>query len=127
MAYKSGFEKDVAKAFKDKGIKFVYEPEVLPFTQPAKERKYTPDFHIRTKTGVTCFIETKGKLTHEDRQKMIWVKEQHPKKKIVLLFMNAANKLRKNSKTTYAQWADKNGFEWHDFRFGLPKEWLVEK
>ena|SRR3990167_580280 len=123
MTYKSQFEKNVAKEFKAHGIRFEYEPEVVRFLQPEKERKYTPDFKIRTKTGITCLVETKGRLTSEDRKKMVWVKEQHPKKKIILIFMNAANTLTKRSKTTYADWARKNGFEYVDFRFGLPKEW----
>ena len=126
MAYRSKFESNVAKEFKAKGVSFEYEPKVLAFTQPAKERKYTPDFYIRTKTGVTTLVETKGKLTAEDRAKMVWVKEQHPKEKIVILFMNSSVKLRKGSKTTYSDWARKNGFEFYDFRFGLPKEWIKE-
>lgn len=126
MAYKSKFELDFAKELKKNGIKFEYEPEVVEFLQPEKKRKYTPDFKIRTKTGVTCFIETKGKLTAEDRKKLVLVKEQHPKKKFILVFMNSANKLRKNSKTTYSDWAKKAGFEWYDFRFGLPKGWVKD-
>ena len=126
MTYKSKYEVNVAKAFKQAGISFEYEPEILKFTQPLKERKYTPDFKIKTKTGVNCLVETKGRLTSEDRKKLLWVKEQHPKKKIVLLFMNSSVTLTKVSKTTYSDWAKKNGFEWYDFRFGLPKGWIKE-
>lgn len=122
MAYKSKYEKDVAKAFKEAEIKFVYEPEVIPFVQPEKSRKYTPDFEINV-GGKTFLIETKGKFTADDRHKMLWVRDQNPKKRIVLLFMNSNVKLRKNSKTTYSDWARKNNFEFYDFRFGLPKEW----
>lgn len=121
--YRSKFEKNVAKAFKADRIRFEYEPTVLEFVQPAKKRKYTPDFQIKTKTGITCLVETKGRLTREDRKKLILVKEQNPKVKIVLIFMNAANTLDKRSKTTYSEWARDNGFEYYDFRFGLPKEW----
>ena len=124
--YKSKFEVNVAKAFKSNGIKFEYEPKVVRFLQPEKERKYTPDFYIQTKTGVTCFVETKGRLTSEDRKKLIWVKEQHPKMKLILLFMNSSVTLTKASNTTYAQWAKKNGFEFYDFRFGLPKGWITK-
>lgn len=122
--YKSKFEKDVAKAFKVGGIKFEYEPEIIKFLQPEKNRKYTPDFKVRTKAG-TFLIETKGKLTAQDRFKMVWVRDQNPDKKLVLLFMNSNVKLRKGSKTTYGDWARKNNFEFHDFRFGLPDCWKV--
>lgn len=121
MVYKSKFEQNVAKAFKLAGVRFEYEPEVVRFLQPEKERKYTPDFRIFTKKG-SVFIETKGKLTLADRQKMIWVRDQNPKKRFVFIFMNADNKLTRRSKTTYGEWATKNEFVWFDFRKGLPTE-----
>lgn len=122
MSYKSNFESSFAKELKKHGIKFEYEPEILEFVQPLKKRKYTPDFRVRTGKGV-FLVETKGKLTSEDRKKMIWIKEQHPNKKIVLVFMNSTNKLTSASKTTYGDWASKAGYEWIDFRSGLPKDW----
>ena len=124
MAYRSKFEVNVSKAFKTNGIKFEYEPETWGFTQPKKDRKYTPDFKIRTKTGITLFVETKGRLTSEDRKKILWVLEQNPKKKLVLVFQNSANTITKASRTTYADWCRKNSIEFYDFRFGLPKEWI---
>ena len=39
--------------------------------------------------------------------------------------MNANNKLRKGSPTSYAKWCDKNGFMWVDKV--VPEEWLKEK
>jgi hypothetical protein len=123
MSYKSKFEKNFAKVLKENGITFKYEPMVVAFTQPEKKRKYLPDFELKTKKAGVFLVETKGKLTHEDRQKLVWVKEQNPKMKLILVFMNSNNKLRKNSPTTYGQWATKNGFEWYDFRQGLPEEW----
>ena len=122
--YKSKFEVNVAREFRQKGIKFEYEPETWEFTQPEKRRKYHPDFKIRTQTGITAFVETKGRLTSEDRKKLLWVREQHPKKKLILLFMNSSVTLTKASKTTYAEWCRKNNFEYYDFRFGLPKTWI---
>lgn len=124
MAYKSQFEEHVAKAFKAAGIKFEYEPMVVDFTEPEKKRKYTPDFKARTKAGVLV-IETKGKLDRETRKKMILVKEQNPKLNVVILFMDSRKPILKGSKTTYGDWATKNGFKWYDFRNGgLPKEWI---
>lgn len=123
MAYKSKFEINVAKSLKTHKIDFKYEPDVVEFLQPEKKRKYTPDFKIEVVGEGSIYIETKGKLTAQDRFKMQWVKEQNPDKKFVLLFMNADVKLRKGSKTTYGNWASKAGFEWYDYRRGLPEKW----
>ncbi len=120
--FKSKFESSINAYFKKKRIKVKYEPFKLPFTQPEKKRNYLPDFEIQ---GNSLLIEAKGKLTAEDRSKLLWVREQHPGKRLVLLFMNASNRLRKNSKTTYAEWATKNGFDWADFnRDGIPDRWF---
>lgn len=119
MSYKSKFEEQLAK---DLGKKAEYEPDKLKFIQPAKQRNYIPDFKI-IKSGI--YIEAKGKLTFEDREKMLWVKEQYPDKDIRILFMNASNRIRKGSPTTYGDWATKNGFIWADYKTqGIPKEWI---
>ena len=96
-----------------------YEPDRLPFVQPAKDRFYIPDFKLKDKV----YIEAKGRLTIEDRQKMLWVKEQYPDYTFYLLFGNSQNKLTKKSKTTYAMWAEANGFKWADIKDGIPKSW----
>lgn len=120
MTFKSKFEKDVYQALKKAGLKPEYEPVVVGFTQPAKERKYTPDFRIKGKSG-SLFIETKGRLTREDRQKLLFVRESNPKLNLVLVFMNSSVPIMKGSPTTYADWAKKNNFDYVDFRFGLGK------
>ena len=101
--YKSRFEVAVAEILGDKAE---YEPDKLKFIQPAKNRNYCPDFKI----GPNTYIEAKGKFTYEDMDKMLWVKEQHPDKQFYMLFMNANNKIRKGSPTTYGEWATKKGF-----------------
>lgn len=71
------------------------------------------------------YIETKGKFTADDRKKLLAVKEQHPNVVIYLLFQRAYNKLSPKSKTTYADWSEKNGFAWADYNeHGVPEEWL---
>lgn len=97
-----------------------YEPDKLPFVQPIQKRYYVPDFKLKDKV----YIEAKGRLTPQDRKKMLWVKEQYPDYTFFLLFGNASNKLTKKSKTTYAMWAEKHGFKWCDVRDGIPKTWL---
>jgi len=118
--FKSYFEQLIANTL---GDKVVYEPDKLNFVQPAKNRTYTPDFKIREHV----YIEAKGLLSVEDRHKMVWVKEQHPHCIFYLLFQNAYKKLSKRSKTTYADWATKNGFNWAHMPNGIPKEWFKDE
>jgi len=118
--YKSKLEVQVAEYL---GENAEYETEYISFTQPEKSRRYCPDF--KTKAGV--FIECKGKWVAEDRIKHVWLKEQHPEKRIVMLFQNPDVKINKRSKTTYGDWATKNGIEWYDWRTKtIPKELIVE-
>ncbi len=118
--YRSFFERKVARELTEGGVNFGYETKVIEFTQPSKDRKYTPDFILPN--GV--IVETKGKLTVEDRKKHLLVKEQHPKLDIRFVFQRAMNTLTKRSKTTYAAWAEKNGFKWANA--SVPEEWLNE-
>ena len=116
--YKSRFEVAVAEVLGDKAE---YEPDKLKLIQPAKNRNYCPDFKI----GPNTYIEAKGKFTYEDMDKMLWVKEQYPDKQFYMLFMNANNKIRKGSPTTYGEWATKKGFIWADWRTEkIPPKWL---
>ena len=115
--YKSKFEEKIAGIL---GDLVTYEPDRINFLQPEKERYYLPDFKIADKV----YIEAKGIWAFEDRQKHLWIKEQHPDIKIFFLFQNSNIKITKKSKTTYGDWATKNGFTWADYREGIPKEWL---
>ncbi len=119
--FKSRFEGYVADYL---GEDAQYEVDTLAFIQPEAKRKYKPDFRIAENT----YIECKGIFSVEDRKKMLWVKEQHPEKQIYLLFYNANAKLRKGSKTSYADWAEANGFVWADwYKEGrkIPSTWLT--
>lgn len=119
-AYRSGLESAVAAALTLAGITFEFETVKVPFEQPAKSRKYTPDFILPN--GI--IVETKGMFTAEDRQKHLWVKDQHPELDIRFVFSNANGKLRKGSPTSYSNWADSHGFKWA--HKSVPKEWLTE-
>lgn len=86
-----------------------YEKTKLSYVIPASNHKYTPDFHI---TGTNIYLETKGIWTAQDRAKMVLVKQQHPDKRIIMVFQDAKKPITKGSKTTYALWANKMGIEW---------------
>lgn len=124
MAFRSKFESEVANEFKKRKLKFGYETKKLAFVQPAKKRSYKPDFELYD-TGT--IVECKGKLTKEERDKWIWVRETYPDMRFVIIFMRARNPIRKGSKTSYGDWATENGFEWYDWEEGLPKNFGIKK
>jgi predicted nuclease of restriction endonuclease-like RecB superfamily len=96
-----------------------FEDSVIPYTT---EHLYTPDFTISLSDGRRIYIECKGWLRPEDRQKMLKVKQQNPDADIRFIFQ-ADNKIRKGSKTTYTMWATKNGFPCSVGH--IPEDWLV--
>lgn len=124
--YKSQFERRIAEQFRLKRVKFLYEGLKLNFVQPEKKRTYKPDFILEANSLI---IEAKGRLTREDRKKLLWVLEQYPQHRqhFRMLFQDSRKTLDKRSKTTYADWCTENGIKFADFRFGIPNEWLEER
>jgi hypothetical protein len=116
--FRSGLEEVIAAQIESRGLKVEYEQEKIEFVQPAKKRKYTPDF--RLPNGV--IVETKGKFETEDRQKHLMVKQQHPDKDIRFVFSNSRTRISKGSPTTYGMWCEKNGFLYADKR--IPEDWF---
>ena len=119
--YRSKFEKSIGEFL---GSNAVHEPERIYFIQPSKQRFYIPDF--KTQSGI--YIECKGRWDASDRFKHVWLREQHPDKRIIIVFQDASVRLSKRSKTTYGEWATKNNIPWLDFRTkeGDCEEWLKE-
>lgn len=119
--YRSRLEDRLADQMEDHEVPFAYEKTRFEYTVPAREAKYTPDFHLNGK----FFIEGKGwPFEAVDRQKMVLVKEQHPDLDLRIVFEKAHNPIYKGSKTTFAQWAESHGFKWADKC--IPDEWLEE-
>lgn len=116
-SFKSKLEEQVWKILKSNFPSVKYEPDKFKYIQPEKERTYIPDF----KTGKkNIYLEAKGKLDLDTRQKMVWFRDTNPHITIIFLFMNPDNKITKRSKTTYYKWAEDNNFLWLDYR----KDWL---
>lgn len=110
--YRNNFEKRVGEHL---GDEWTYEDLKLSYIVPARKASYTPDFiNHATKE----LIEAKGYLRASDRKKMVLIKAQNPGWTIKLLFQNPQQTISKASKTTYAAWAEKNGFKWEE----LPKK-----
>lgn len=133
-SYKSGLENDVGKALAKKHVPFDYEPKwgKISYVVPAKERKYTPDFYITTKSGKQIIVETKGLWDARDREKHRLIKEQHPELDIRFVFSRSKAKISKRSKTTYADICEGKGrgpfkdLTWKYADKVIPDEWLEE-
>jgi hypothetical protein len=110
--YRSGLERSVANIMESRGMEPRHEALTLFYTKPAKKCRYLVDFI--TDKDKSLILEVKGRFVAADRQKMLLVKEQHPHKRIVMLFGRAKNTISKKSKTTYIDWCDKNGIIWLD-------------
>lgn len=119
--YRSGLEKTVADQIKKRGLRVKYEDPSsrISFTQPAIDRTYTPDFILPN--GIV--VETKGRFTLEDRKKHLWIQAQTDYD-IRFVFSNSRAKIRKGSKTSYADWCTKHGFLYADKL--IPEEWFDE-
>jgi hypothetical protein len=115
-AYRSRLEEKLARWFELNGHQFEYETLKLNYTLSAN---YYPDFILPN--GV--ILEAKGYFKPEDRRKMLAVKKQHPNLDIRLVFQAPYNTLTKKSQTTYAKWAEKNGFLWAASH-AIPLDWF---
>ena len=111
--HRSKFETRFDATVKDTlGVVLGYETTVLAYITAPQKRRYTPDWTI--KDG--WYIETKGRLDTANRKKMLYIKEQHPAARILVLFQNSRDFIRKGSKTRYSDWCEKNQIEWCDIR-----------
>lgn len=120
-AYRSGLENNIAEQLKDAGVSAVYEKFTLPYTIPATQHKYTPDFILPN--GI--IVEAKGIFDVADRQKHILVKKQYPNLEVRFVFSNPKTKLYKGSKTTYGAWCEKHGYKYA--KGYIPDSWLADK
>lgn len=115
MAFKSGFERTVAANLSSRGLIWKYEPTQIPYIIKSD---YNPDFYF---PEFGFYVETKGKLVYEDRRKHLAVKKQHPELDLRFCFMEAHKKMP-GTKSTHAQWAERNGYLWCDKE--IPEEWF---
>jgi hypothetical protein len=129
--YRNPSEKFLGHLLETAGVPFAYEAKKLEYSVPARTAKYLPDFCI---TGTNILLEYKGWFGRngaKERQKLLLLKQQHPNLDIRLVFSNAKNKIYTGSPTTYAAWADENGFKWCEVnkargRTTLPASWVKD-
>ena len=117
--YRSKLEEKVGDLLKGLDVNFQYETTKFAYTIP---HNYTPDFILPN--GV--ILECKGYWDSEDRRKIKSVKEQNPDIDLRMVFQSPYNTITKKSKTTYAQWCDKNGIPWTSFK-NIPLKWLIQR
>jgi hypothetical protein len=120
LGYRSGLEVTTAAQLSKAGIPYEYEPCFFRYTKPAAPSRYTPDFVLPN--GIV--IETKGRFVPADRKKHLLLQAQHPALDIRFVFSQSSEKFSKASKTSYADWCEKNGFFYADKT--IPQEWLKE-
>jgi hypothetical protein len=118
--FRSGLEENISQQIESKGIEVQYESQKVDYIVPASKHTYSPDFCLPN--GI--IVETKGRFLTVDRKKHLLVKEQHPELDIRFVFSNSKNKISKNSKTTYADWCIKNGYQYADKI--IPEFWFSE-
>lgn len=119
--YRSGLEEKVAAQLTAAGVAFTYEDEVIRYTQPESEHRYTPDYILPN----NIIVETKGIFDVADRKKHLLVQQQHPHLDIRFVFTRSKATISKASKTTYADWCEKHGFKFADKL--IPRAWLEEE
>jgi len=110
----------VTKNLKTKKIKFFYERERLKYVQPVIHRSYLPDLYF---PSTNVYVELKGRFTIADRKKHLWIRDSTDYD-IRFCFQNSRVKIRKNSKTSYADWCIKNNFDWCEKK--IPKDWMIK-
>ena len=97
------FEKAIDKKLKKLKVSAEYEKDKFSYIL---EGTYNPDWTLADGT----LIEGKGLFRAADRRKMVAIRKAYPNLRIIICFYNPDAKLDKRSKTTYAEWAIKNGF-----------------
>ncbi len=120
LGFRSMLEVKAARQLEALGVEYEYEKTKIPY-KVDETKTYVPD--IQLPNGI--FIETKGRFLTADRKKHLLIKEQHPDLDIRFVFSNPNAKIRKGSKTSYADWCDKHGFLYA--KEVIPIEWVKEK
>ena len=104
-----------------KAFTFGHESETIKYII---EGTYNPGFIITRVDGHQLSVEAKGYLDDQARRKMLAVRKCHPDKDIRFLFYSN-NKMRRNAKLRYLDWAIKNGFNGAVVGDRVPVEWLL--
>jgi len=134
-AFRSKLEGTVAKQLDLYRVAYEYEPKdgKISYRIPSTEHTYNPDFVITKKDGSKMNIEAKGIWDYDDRYKHLLIRQQHPEKDIRFVFLRSQTKIRKGSKTTYADVCNGKSrgiFKGHTWLYSdggkIPTNWFKE-
>lgn len=120
LGFRSGLEEKIAAQLELAHVPFRYEDGHIKYVIPASNHKYNPDFVL----GNGIIIEAKGLFDVDDRKKHLLIKAQHPDLDIRFVFSSTRTKISASSKTTVAEWCEKNGYLFAEKL--IPKHWLKE-
>jgi len=131
---RSGLEDNIEAQLKTTKTYYEYEPKEgkISYTVPESYHKYCPDFIIKTKSGKEIIIEGKGIWDNDDRKKHLLIRQQHPNLDIRFVFSRSKARIRKGSKTTYADICEGKGrspykgIVWQYSDKLIPPAWLRE-
>lgn len=120
---RSKLEMKFEEILKESLAEYTYETQIIPYIVPESKHKYIVDFS--TNNGILW--EVKGWLSdHQERQKYILVKQQHPEVDLRFVFDNI-NKLCGGTKYTHKTWCEKNGFRYCSVKdIDTIKSWIQE-
>jgi predicted nuclease of restriction endonuclease-like RecB superfamily len=135
IEYSSLFEMEFAKDLIRRKIEFEYESYKLEYLLKVRGGKcldcaskdvvekhiYWPDFYL-PKQGI--FVETKGKFSPKDRNKILAVIKNNPGIDLRLIFMRD-NWTTRTHNAKYSDWCKKNNVE-YSFVF-LPDVWAKHR
>ena len=102
--YRSALEEEVGADLVKLGHSAEYEPEKFEYVQ---HKKYTPDFKVGD-----FYVEVKGWFSPACRNKLRAVMKCHPELPLFVALQMPNQRLNSKSKTTVAQWCDKNRIKW---------------
>ena len=132
--FRSGLEETLYNQLVSKKVGFSYEPKdrKVAYVIPASNHSYLPDFYVTTKSGKEIIVEAKGIWDFKDRYKHLLIRRQNPELDIRFVFSNSKSKIRKGSKTTYADICEGRGtgmfkgVTWDYTNKTIPPKWLEE-
>ena len=115
--YRSKLEERVAELLDVLKISYEYESSKVSYTI---QHHYIPDFVLPNHVH----LEAKGYWDANDRRKVLAVKRDNPDLDLRMVFQAPYNTISKKSKTTYAQWCEKQDIPWTHFH-NIPLDWLI--
>jgi len=118
--YRSGLEQKIQDQLRKAGCNAEYEPFKIPYTVPASNHNYTPDFVLEN--GIV--IESKGRWDLDSRKKHKLLKQQYPDLDLRFVFSNSNARIRKGAKSRYRDECEKMDIMYADKL--IPEEWMDE-